>query len=182
MIAHFGIAEIRSKRSGLDPMSTSFEKVHPTCPQAFEKIWEKIETMAGRALESFNASPGVLSEADSDVTRALVAVHLVRSVAYIRCQRKRLLSFVETGGLSRLSLAEHDTTDEDFRENMRSNLVSGPYSPNAMGVLFPVVKARLSGTKCLLLWIPTSEPESSFLITAYSGLFRPLQLLRGGVF
>ncbi len=164
-------------------ISWRYEKLHPSNPHEFENFWQDIESKVESILCCINNGSMPQGDVWEDAIKDLMAIHLVRSIAYVRNHQMRFYSAIDNLDLSNvpddiLGRAFTNTQDgmissasvqkepahQDFRNYLKSKVKTGPYHPYAMHCMYPSFKKSIINRKCTLRRIPEALKNSTFLV------------------
>ena len=161
VVSRYDISKKEIEHIGTKGISWKYERVHPSDPVGFEDKWQKVETDTGIILKGFSTGNDLLTNNSETVIKNLMAIHLVRSIAYVENLRKRFFDSIESCDPSYVPWLMKMT---DYQKLLKLELAEGPFYTKNMLILYPIVKNYLAPKRCKLYLIPSTLEKSTFLI------------------
>lgn len=183
VVSCYNISRDKVELVGPRGISWRYEKLHPNDPHGFEDFWQNIESQVESILFCINNGSMPQGHAWENAIKDLMAIHLVRSITYVRNHQMRFYSAIDNFDLSKgpddlLETAFMNTQDgvissasvqrelahQNYRNYLKSKVRTGPYHPDAMKCMYPFFRTSINNRKCTLRRIPEALKDSTFLI------------------
>lgn len=160
----YNISKCKVEQLGTQGIGYKYEKLHPSDRYIFEELWQKTENEAGSILCCINNNTNIAFLKDSwdDTLKDLLAIHLIRSFAYVKNYRERFsleINNYDPSNIPCTTIPKHEYTNL-----LKNKLENSSYYPDAMEEIYPHLKKIIAAKRCALYRIPESLKDSTFLI------------------
>jgi len=182
-VSCYNIARDKVELVGPKGISWRYEKLHPSNPHGFENFWQNIESEVESILFRINNGSMPQGQAWDNAIKDLMAIHLVRSITYVKNHQMRFHSAIDNLDLSNVpdnlletafmnaqdgvvsnTSAQRALARQYYRNYLKLEASTGSYHPDAMNCMYPFFRTSIMNRKCILRRIPEALKDSTFLV------------------